>query len=221
MPKKVYAVRNGRKTGIFETWDECKAQVHGFPGAVYKGFESRDEAKEYLNRDLTVADCKNPNEEAATHTRAYVDGSYDISTGRYSCGVVILIPREIAARVLAGEEQCCDGRCVAVELKKAFDNPEDAKQRNVAGEVEGSRLAINYCLEHGIDSITIYHDYEGVGRWADKLWKANNPLTQGYRDFVEEARKTMKISFVKVKAHAGVEYNEIADRLAKSALGIM
>ena len=39
-----------------------------------------------------------------------------------------------------------------------------------------------------------------------------------YRDFVAEARKTIDISFVKVKAHAGNKYNEMADRLAKKAL---
>ena len=57
-----------------------------------------------------------------------------------------------------------------------------------------------------------------IGAWADRRWKANNPLTQGYRDYVAEARKTIDIRFVKVKAHAGNKYNELADRLAKKAL---
>ena len=75
-----------------------------------------------------------------------------------------------------------------------------------------------YCLKNGINKVEIYHDYEGIGAWADRHWKANNPLTQGYRDFVAEARQTMEISFVKVKAHSGNKYNEIADKLAKEAL---
>ena len=37
-------------------------------------------------------------------------------------------------------------------------------------------------------------------------------------DIVEEARKSMDITFVKVKAHAGNKYNELADKLAKKAL---
>ena len=36
--KKFYAVRQGRKTGMFLTWDECKKQVMGYPGAIYKSF---------------------------------------------------------------------------------------------------------------------------------------------------------------------------------------
>ena len=30
---KYYAVKNGRKTGIFTTWDECSEQVLGFLNA--------------------------------------------------------------------------------------------------------------------------------------------------------------------------------------------
>ena len=46
MPKpKVYVVWKGRRTGIFTSWDECSAQVTGFPEAEYKSFGSLDAAK--------------------------------------------------------------------------------------------------------------------------------------------------------------------------------
>ena len=35
---KFYAVRKGRKPGIYSTWSECEAQVKGFPKAEYKSF---------------------------------------------------------------------------------------------------------------------------------------------------------------------------------------
>ena len=35
MAEKYYAVKKGLKTGIFRTWDECKASVNGYSGAVY------------------------------------------------------------------------------------------------------------------------------------------------------------------------------------------
>ena len=34
--KKIYAVKKGKITGVFETWEECKASVEGYPGAEYK-----------------------------------------------------------------------------------------------------------------------------------------------------------------------------------------
>lgn len=46
--KKVYAVKKGKQTGLFHTWDECRAAVDGYPGAKYKGFATVGEAREYL-----------------------------------------------------------------------------------------------------------------------------------------------------------------------------
>jgi ribonuclease HI len=45
MAKKLYVVWKGRKTGIFKSWDECAAQVNGFPGAEYKAFSTWSEAE--------------------------------------------------------------------------------------------------------------------------------------------------------------------------------
>ncbi|WP_117178831.1 ribonuclease H1 domain-containing protein [Mariniflexile rhizosphaerae] len=46
--KKYYTVWKGHKTGVFETWNDCKAQITNFEGAQYKSFESFDAAKEAL-----------------------------------------------------------------------------------------------------------------------------------------------------------------------------
>ena len=45
MAKKYYAVRKGRKTGVFATWAECQKQVTGFSGAEFKSFGTMEEAK--------------------------------------------------------------------------------------------------------------------------------------------------------------------------------
>ena len=52
MPKnKYYVVWKGKKPGIYDGWDECKRQVIGFNGALYKGFPTLDLAKSALNDD--------------------------------------------------------------------------------------------------------------------------------------------------------------------------
>lgn len=43
-----YAVRTGRQTGVFQTWEECERYVKGFPGARYKKFSTQDEAKSFV-----------------------------------------------------------------------------------------------------------------------------------------------------------------------------
>jgi len=46
--KKYYAVWKGHHTGVFESWDDCKAQISGFDGAQYKSFETFEAAKQAL-----------------------------------------------------------------------------------------------------------------------------------------------------------------------------
>ncbi|XP_058075641.1 uncharacterized protein LOC131224104 [Magnolia sinica] len=38
MKRKFYVVFVGRTPGIYETWEECKSQVHGFSGCLHKSF---------------------------------------------------------------------------------------------------------------------------------------------------------------------------------------
>ena len=40
-----YTVWTGRQIGVFNSWDECRLQVEGFPGAKYKGFPTREAAE--------------------------------------------------------------------------------------------------------------------------------------------------------------------------------
>ncbi len=43
--KKYYTVWKGHHTGVFESWDDCKAQVKDFEGAQYKSFATFEAAK--------------------------------------------------------------------------------------------------------------------------------------------------------------------------------
>ncbi len=44
MGKKYYVVWAGHDTGVFDSWEECKALVEGFPNAKYKAFPNLDAA---------------------------------------------------------------------------------------------------------------------------------------------------------------------------------
>ncbi len=46
--KKYYTVWKGHHTGVFETWDDCKAQIKDFQGAQYKSFLTFEAAKKAL-----------------------------------------------------------------------------------------------------------------------------------------------------------------------------
>ena len=191
---KYYAVRNGRKIGIFETWDECKSQVDGFSGAEYKSFTKKEEAKAYLEG---ATKAENP-----SGTIAYVDGSYNIETCEFSFGAVIFLVNEMQT------------------FSQKFSDPELASMRNVAGEIKGSEFVMRYCLEKGIKEVAIYYDYEGISAWAEGRWKTNKDGTIAYKKAYDELSKFVNVTFCKVKGHSGDKYNDMVDRLAKDALGI-
>lgn len=191
---KYYAVKTGRKPGIYSSWDECKKQVDKFKGAIYKSFTSLDEAKAFIKEEKIEFDGG---------LLAYVDGSYNIKTHEYGYGCVII-----------------EGQEVIKELSGKGANQDYTSMRNVAGEIFGSLAAMAYAKNHGYKQLCIYFDYEGIEKWANGLWKANKAGTQEYQRLVQEYRQELQIAFVKVLAHSGDFYNECADRLAKKAVGI-
>lgn len=80
---------------------------------------------------------------------------------------------------------------------------------------------MQYAMDHNIPEITIYHDYEGIAKWCTgSLESQQIQGTQAYQAFYQAASKKIKIHFVKVKGHSNDKYNDMADQLAKSALGI-
>ena len=63
MKNKFYTVWTGRQIGVFNSWDECRLQVEGFPGAKYKGFPTREAAESAFKNgpDSVESDVKTQN----------------------------------------------------------------------------------------------------------------------------------------------------------------
>ena len=53
MASKFYAVKKGKIPGIYNSWDDCKKMVDGFPGAVYKSFKTLEEAEAFVGAEGT------------------------------------------------------------------------------------------------------------------------------------------------------------------------
>lgn len=68
--------------------------------------------------------------------------------------------------------------------------------------------------------INIFFDYIGLKMWINdiwggKPWKQNKFYTKEYRKFCLENRDLI-VDFIKVEAHSGDRFNEMADELAKN-----
>ncbi len=167
----------------------------GFSCPEFKGFNLLEDAENYMNNTSKTANTK-------SDAVAYVDGSYSNELNMFSYGAVLFYDDE------------------KYEFCKAFSDPELIGMHNVAGEIKGSEFVMQYCIDNGIKSVDIFYDYEGIEKWCTGEWKTNKSGTQKYKQFYTEASKNLDVRFIKVKGHSGDEYNDLADALAKSALGI-
>lgn len=199
--KKIYAIKKGKQTGLFYSWNECKEAVNGYSGAEYKGFETEEEAKDYLENKVQEIKAEEREEIIDNKLVAYVDGSFDEKIGKYAFGCIILTPR--------GE---------TIKESGNGNEPDSLAIRNVAGEMLGAMYAVQWAINNGYHDLEIHYDYEGIEKWAQGEWRTKNVLTKKYADFMKEKSGILKISYQKVKAHSGNHYNEEVDKLAKIAL---
>ncbi|WP_163194118.1 viroplasmin family protein [Clostridium thermarum] len=209
MPKKYYAIKEGfdRDKGekvvnlIVETWGQCESLIKGVKGAKYKSFTTIEEAKQYLAEADPIL-RKGRDQYPLDVPHAYVDGSFNIATGKYSYGLVITA-EEVIIYVENGAA--------------ADDSHKDIRQ--IGGELKASIRALQYCAENNIKEIVIFHDYEGVCYHATGFWERREESSRQYYEIFNKIIKDhgIKVHFVKVDSHTGDLYNEMVDEFAKSA----
>lgn len=143
------------------------------------------------------------------HLDVYTDGSFHSEYKVYSGGLVILM----------------SGLDNPLEYKVCGNDPKYTPLANIAGEVLAAMQALQIADKAGATSITIYHDYAGIHNWTkepgeEDYWLAKRMLSKQYVAYVWHLRtdKALKINFKHTPGHSGIEYNELADKLAKAAI---
>lgn len=129
-----------------------------------------------------------------TAYQAFVDGSYHQQKKTVGYGVVILKNEKEDARFFGRVDKYTESR-------------------QIGGELRATMQVIEWCNQNNIKEIDIYYDYKGIEMWATGRWKAEKPISQAYRDFMQKSK--VKVYWHKVKSHTGVHWNDIADELAK------
>lgn len=127
---------------------------------------------------------------------AYVDGSYDPSTGYAGYGFCI-----IRHRIKIYEEH------------GSISDPHQS--RNVTGEVTAAQRAVEWAIERNYTDLILYYDYTGIELWANGTWRSRTIVSDNYRVFIQQAIRNINIDFRKVKSHSGNEWNNYADFLAR------
>jgi ribonuclease HI len=214
---KVYVVTEPASIrGIYPTWPECKAAVAGVRGARFQAVESRERAEAILRGEAVVL---------APGLWAFVDGNHLGGIG------VVLVeqPPTGEARVLREDATTvyavyADAGIAALGSRASITAALE-RLRNVLAEL-GALLAALGLVARGA-TVTIVHDYEGVGAWMEGRWKVKDPLVT---DIVAACRaraaaRRLTLAFRRQRGHASTwagrddfaAYNARADALATRA----
>lgn len=224
--KKYYAIHKGQPPApvIIDDWILCKEKIHNFPGAQYKSFKTKEAAIAYLAmkegveplvfvadhpelaEGIQMALLENKedliyNRPKETEIDLYVDGSFQEGISAYGYGCVLVLDGEV------------------IDSFFGFGNKKDAVAlRNVSGEMLGAVEGLKKVYSLGYKSVSLHFDYQGIESWAIGEWKRNNIHTAAYHEYMKKVRRKIQIAFVKVQAHSGNKWNEMADVLAKEGV---
>ena len=214
---KYYAVKVGKKPGIYLTWDECSKNVTGYKGAIYKSFPTYEEATTFLGlSDKVVKPTKREIKNISNtdvfnfsmqkdKLYAFIDGSYNKSTDTVGYGLVLVKNNQVQLKDLG-----------------SFRNIIFNKSKNVFGELRGALKSVELAIANDFKDICIVYDYIGVSKFATGEYKASTDVTRDYQSAMNKYKGLINITFQKVKAHAsehegGSKFNSIADKLSKLA----
>lgn len=159
---KWYVVWVGHAPGVYTSWDKAKAQIHGFPGAKYKSYESSGEAETAYaqapvfssSRRLVIASSGGPIIPSIS-----VDAACDMTSGVMEYrGVDTATQDEI------------------FRMGPYLDSS------NNLGEFLAVVHALAYCKQNGI-TLPIYSDSRTALSWVrNKLAKTTVARTHGNAD---------------------------------------
>lgn len=225
--KKYYVVWTGRQPGIYTTWSETERQVKGHPQARYKSFTSQMAARDAFasgssgkpsakklpgaTQTKTTATSTDTKDILNADVVIFCDGACDPNPGKSGTGIAVY-KHKILDQLWYGLYNPT-GTNNTAELLGLFHSLLIAKEAVLRDE----SVIIHCDSKYSIDCIT---------KWAFS-WKAKNWTKKGGEiknlDIIKAAHAAYleiadNIQVQHIKAHIGIEGNELADRMSVVAI---
>ena len=93
--QKYYVVWNGVCPGIYTSWTDCKPQINGYTGAVYKSFDTKEEAEKAYQSPPELYFQKNTSSPTPPNSPAVERNDS-----------ILMLPPEVTAEALAVDAAC-------------------------------------------------------------------------------------------------------------------
>lgn len=177
MAKKFYAVRRGHKVGLYTSWESCREQINGYSGAEYKGFNTEEEAFNYLS-SKKKSEVFNLNESNCVNL--YTSSIY--RDGNISVGIVVESAKR--SHSFYGVIQAYDYRSLG----------------SIAGELISVLVGVQLARDLGYTRINIYYHNDGVANWFNRSWRANGELQRLYCLLLDSFNSDSNLSYTFAKA---------------------
>ena len=204
-----------RIRGVYDSWPACEAAVKGVKGARYQAVASRAQAEAMLRGEGAAL---------ARGLYAFVDGNHLGGVGVVVVDATAEEPNVAEALGMTVREVFAGGS-VASLTRPTDIGAALLRLRNVLAELAALYLALRLVPEGA--SLTVVHDYEGVGAWMTGRWKTKDPLVAEIVDACKAlaATRRLTVAFRHQRGHqsswAGrddfAHFNARADALATEA----
>lgn len=232
---KFYAVHKGRKPGIYSTWDECKNQVDGFNGPIYKKFDNRTSAELFLKNGFNQKSLdkftkkNNIREKVDKNNEKILDDLLKNKENRifiYTDGSCIRFKNNI---VKAGFGIYIPERNIKVS-KPLLNQKQTNNRAELTSIIECVEHLSNQDLKKELIIITDSSYSMYIFDKTGENYEKNNYMKEGKpvlnKDLVMKAleiKRKYKIQLVKIRAHTNKDdihskNNEIVDKLAKDGV---
>ncbi|AEV94746.1 ribonuclease H family protein [Pediococcus claussenii] len=223
MANKFYAVRKGKKTGIFSTWDETQKQVAGFSGAEFKSFKTKSEAQSWLEGTVFKNDARKSESSNLMQTVLYTDGG-SRNTGNIKGGHVRSEDFAAWAYLLEGhgkkfsesdgEQGATNNRMEIMALIKGLE----AIQTHFS---EDEPVLVVSDSKYVLDAI----NQNWLRGWARNAWKKSDGNTVANKELWQKVWKQLQnfkhLEFKWTKGHASNEGNVFVDELLNKTMDQM